>query len=178
MKNYANSSKKKTDFITDLPTDDLEGSDIESRCKFNFSFFDSNQAAGNSLSNWSHAQGTPGICTLENLMVKIVEYTKQSLVYWQNKRVGGGGLKTLEIYGNFPKKSDFTHPSFVPHDVSWARFRLGNKVRLIGFTIPKAVIEKIKSNKKTTSIELDTNTFYVVFIDENHCFYKVGDESD
>ena len=79
-----------------------------------------------------------------------------------NQRVGGGSLKVLEIYGSFPKKSDFTHPKHVPIDVNWARFRLESDMRLIGFLIPP----------NTDGISMAAvNTFFIVFLDQGHRFY-------
>jgi len=52
----------------------------------------------------------------------------------------------------------------------WSRFHLENKVRLIGFAIPNEYKDTIhqKINKR-----FNTNTFYVVFLDKEHRFYKV-----
>ena len=78
-------------------------------------------------------------------------------------------MKVLEIYGSFPKNSDFKHPKHVPHDGLWARFRLDNMTRLIGFMIPQDVDGKFD---KDEGYRFDVNTFYVVFYDPGHCFYK------
>lgn len=44
-------------------------------------------------------------------MEKLKEYTKEPLNYWQNQRVGSGGLKILEYYGKFPRNTVFKHPA-------------------------------------------------------------------
>ena len=167
MKSFNNSSAKKRSFIDKVPVCDIESSNISERCKFNFSFFDNSQAAGQDFHEWNAATG---ICTLQSLMKKCVEYTTQSLGYWQNQRVGGGGLKVLEIYTNFPTRSDFIHPPHVPLDASLARFRLGSKVRVIGFVISPVLVNRFKDKN------LDPNTFYVVFLDKEHVFYKTETE--
>jgi len=151
---------KKRDFLNHLPVSSLDNNDINQRCKFNFSYFDSSQDAGRNFKDWPAIQ-------LEKLLNKLKDYSCSPLLYWQNARCGAGGLKILEVYGGFPKKSDFKHPQHVPYDVSWARFRLENMVRLVGFVIPKDIAERCKEHKT-----LDCNTFYVVFLDREHKFYK------
>lgn len=79
----------------------------------------------------------------------------------------------LAIYGDFPKKSDFKHPKHVPHQVKWARFRLESADRLVGFIVPYSYDGKTHS---TTNFKFDYNTFYVVFLDENHRFWLSGSE--
>lgn len=106
-------------------------------------------------------------------MEKLKEYTKEPLNYWQNQRVGSGGLKILEYYGNFPRNTVFKHPVFVPEDAHWARFRLGNKVRLIGFVIHPSTFNHLTEKHK---VQFDTNTFYIVFLDKDHLFYQIEDE--
>lgn len=68
----------------------------------------------------------------------------------------------------FQKKSDFKHPLYVPFEAQWARFRINNLSRLIGFVIPAKSHAKQHS---TTHEYFDKNTFYVVFLDRNHRFY-------
>lgn len=83
--------------------------------------------------------------------------------------MGGGGLKVLEYYGDFPDNSDFKHPKHVPADAHWARFRLGNKVRLVGFVISKDALKNMPEEEQEKFCH---NTFYVVFLDKDHKFYK------
>lgn len=166
MKKFQN--KKKDKFLSTRPTCSIETSNIAEKSKFNFAYFDSNQTAGQDFLEW---EGTSGITTLINLMNKIKDYTDQPLKYWNNQRVGGGGLKVLEYYEEFPKKSDFIHPKHIPHDVVWSRFRLGNKVRLVGFVISEHFHGVEYKDSKGESYFYDLNTFYVVFLDKDHRFY-------
>ena len=159
---------KKNKFLKTLPQSGVETSDIAARCKFNFSFFDASQPAGQDFCDWDSHTGLNSLATLLN---KVKDYTKEPLSYWRTQRIGGGGLKVLAYYGKFPKKSDFTLPAHVPHDVSWARFRLGNKVRLIGFVIPEKFSNK-DYDHESKKYFFDCNTFYVVFLDRDHAFYK------
>nr|WP_319552554.1 hypothetical protein [uncultured Vibrio sp.] len=164
-KNFSNNQQSK-DFVDSLPEDTIETSKIETRCKFNFSYFDASQPAGQGFPGWSYNTGN---ASLTNLLDKLKDYTVESLNYWQHQRTGGGGLKVLEFYGDFPSKSDFTHPKHVPADAHWARFRLGNKVRLVGFIISKNAIKDLDENDQQKFCH---NTFYVVFLDKDHKFYK------
>lgn len=163
---FQNSKKQK--FIKSRPTSDIETSDIEKRCKFNFSYFDSSQEAGQGFDDWN---ADNGLCSLLTLINKIKEYTGASLDYWFHQRAGAGGLTVFARYGDFPRNSDFEHPPHVPHDVEWCRFRLGQAVRLIGFVIPANLSGKTVEHRGKTFV-LDANTFYVVFLDKNHRFYK------
>lgn len=163
MKNFGNSKKNK--FFEKVIKTSLgsEHDDLVSRCKFNFSYMDFDQDAGQTFKDWGEDK-------LVKLLNKLTEYNKSPLMYWRNQRVGSKSQNVLEIYGSFPKKSDFVHPAHVPDEVLWARFRLESAVRLIGFILPPEY-----NNKKHISKDMyfDCNTFYVVFLDENHKFYKI-----
>ncbi|MFA0546387.1 hypothetical protein [Vibrio splendidus] len=164
-KNFSNNPLS-TRFVASLPEATIETSKIEKKCKLNLSYFDGHQSAGQGFPGWTYNSGN---ASLTNLLEKFKEYTQQPLNYWQNQRVGGGGLKVLEYYGDFPSNSDFTHPRHVPADAHWARFRLGNKVRLVGFVISKSAIKDLPEEEQD---KFDQNTFYVVFLDKEHKFYK------
>lgn len=88
------------------------------------------------------------------------------MTYWLNQRVGSRAQNKLEHYTEFPKKTKFTKPSHIPDNVKWARFRLNNKVRLIGFTADTSNLDELDKAK----IE---NTFFVVFLDKDHEFYLI-----
>lgn len=158
-------SLRKDSFLGSLPVLSLDSGVIADKCKFNFSYFDSSQPLGQDFADWSHLE-------LVKLLEKLKNYTGCSLEYWRNERTGGGGLKVLEIYGAFPKRSGFTHPKHIPHDVLWARFRLENLVRLVGFVVPKSM--KCQEHVKMKE-PYDSNTFYVVFLDKDHKFYLTED---
>lgn len=124
---------------------------------------DFSQTAGQNFQDWEGAN------QLAKLLDKLKNYCGNSLKYWQHQRIGKQNNTVLEIYGSFPPKSDFVCPKHVPHDVLWARFRLEWDARLIGFVIPSEHHGKIH---KGTSEGFDCNTFYVVFLDKNHKFWK------
>ena len=159
------SNTKKAQFLDSFPivSFDSDTCNHASRSKFNFSYFDCSQEAGQDFCSWGHEQ-------LHKLLHKLVEYGKNPLSYWWTQRVGGGGRKVLEVYGGFPARSDFQHPKHIPKNVQWARFRLEGDMRLIGFIVPSELDGKISRNNN--KFIFCANTFYVVFLDEKHCFYK------
>ncbi|MGG6110093.1 hypothetical protein ACQV2E_11325 [Pantoea allii] len=159
-------NKRKEGFLSRIPNLSLDAGTIVERCKLNFSYFDNSQPSGQDFTDWSNDE-------LLKLIDKFKHYTKSSLEFWRNERTGSGGLKVLEIYGKFPKRSEFTHPKHVPHDVQWARFRLESKVRMIGFVIPRGFEchDGVKLKEP-----FDFNTFYVVFLDRNHKFYLTEED--
>lgn len=161
MKKIKNS--KKNSFLDSLPTAsiDLKTDTLTSRCKFNFSYMDFAQTAGQKFEDWPKEQ-------LSKLLKKLCDYSKETLEYWQQQRVGAKNNKVLEIYGGFPINSDFVHPKHVPHQVLWGRFRLEQKVRFVGFILPEDYHNK---ENKHTGYHFDGNTFYAVFLDANHRFY-------
>lgn len=167
MSGFNNARKNR--FLQSLPQSSLESCDIASRSCFNFSYFEANQNAGQDFSQWGENQGAS---SLTALLDKIKSYSKEPLAYWRNERVGSKGLRVLAYYDQFPKRSEFKHPPHVPHDVTWARFRLGNMVRLIGFVIPESLAGKQYSDDKGQKYFYDSNTFYVVFLDKDHQFFQ------
>ncbi|WP_419774118.1 hypothetical protein [Halarcobacter sp.] len=50
------------------------------------------------------------------------------------------------------------------------RFKLGSKIRLASFIITKKDFYDRENSK--TKVRWETNTFYVVFLDEDHKFWK------
>ena len=158
MRKFKNPQKDR--FLKQFPESSLETCDIESRCKFNFSYFDDTQVHGSELASLT-------LETLAHIMEKVRAYTRHDLNYWRNQRCGSGGLKIFADYGAFPTKSNFTHPKSIPHDVSWCRFRMENLSRLIGFTVPGTYADKPKKD----CAPYDINTFYLVLIDLEHNFY-------
>ncbi|MCI5123238.1 MAG: hypothetical protein D3925_01860 [Candidatus Electrothrix sp. AR5] len=135
-----------------------EISNLTERCAFNFSYFDCSQEAGVDFCILSEVQQ-------RNLVQSLVDYSKNSLSYWDCQ----GDI--FVVYDTFPSKNktDFFHPKHVPHDVCWCRFRLAGKFRLVGFTVPKKLHEQ--RHGKTQEL-YNSNTFYVVFLDPNHNFWK------
>jgi len=142
-----------------LSSIDLDNDDITKRCKFNFSYMDFNQPAGQKFEDWGSNQ-------LVKLLNKLKDYSRESLKYWNQQKIGANHV--LEFYEKFPINSEFKHPKHVPHQAVWARFRLEGSVRLIGFVLPE---NYHKTLHKGTNEIFDCNTFYAVFLDANHKFY-------
>lgn len=148
---------EKERFLRNFPTIAIEDqlNSLKTNISFSLKYFDKSQSSGQDFCDWTKEQ-------LEKLLNKLKNYTDNTVMYWRNQRIGAGGLKVLEIYGGFPSRSEFTHPKHVPIDVLWARFRLENDMRLIGFFIPNQLV--IINN-------IPPNIFYIVFLDQNHKFY-------
>lgn len=161
MKEFANSRKEL--FLGSIPRASIDApSDrLANRCKFNFSYFDM-QSAGQDFGDWNHKQ-------LASMLDKLKAYSREELEHWRHMPVGRGNGTVLVTYGEFPKNSDFSHPKHVPHQAQWGRFRLDWAGRLVGFTVPLAYDGKPHEACKH---RFDCNTFYVVFLDINHRFYK------
>jgi hypothetical protein len=150
-------NRKKRDRVDDLSKGifslQTEVDRYKDRIAFNFSFFDNNQKAGQDFKDWTEKQ-------VKELLQKLKDFSMQNLQYW--KMQGASRSRTLAVYGDFPGKSNFKHPSHVPKEVSWARFRLEGDSRLVGFIV---------DNDDCTKYGLCENLFYIVFLDEHHKFY-------
>lgn len=81
---------------------------------------------------------------LADAMKKIREYCRAPL----RKQMGSN----FKEYGAFPEPSDFSHPSHIPNDVNWASLHITGRRVLGGYVFE--------------------NTFFVVFLDKNHQFWK------
>jgi len=155
-------NSRKDSFLASIPTISLDSddNDLTSKCKFNFGYFDVQDGISQDFKEWSQDE-------LSKLMDKLKNYSKSSLEYWKNQKVGN--YPVFVIYEQFPTNTDFTKPKHIPHQALWARFHLENKVRLIGFVIPDEYADM--AHPKTAQ-RFDTNTFYVVYLDKEHRFYK------
>lgn len=156
---YQNKAAKK--FLSSLPVTSVESSQLAKRTKFNFSFLDMQQPKN------LEVELTKDF--FSSLFEKLKNFSAEPLMHWNAAPAGKGDGNYLEVYGAFPKRSDFQHPPFVPHDAVWARFRLDRSIRLAGFTIPHPLNHKFCEQER---YRYCTNTFYVVFIDLHHGFYK------
>lgn len=158
-----NSNNKTKAFLDFLEKETLEhkNNKLTEKCKFNFAY----------LTKQEHSQLFPDLTEFElrDLIDKLKEYSKESLIHWSNREIGTGKKrgKVFAIYDSFPE-SNMTHPSNIPLDVRWARFRLNYTFRLAGFIVPDELNNKIHIK---TNYSFDKNTFYVVFIDRDHKFY-------
>lgn len=148
-------NSKKNAFLASIPTTSIDekSNNLAARCKFNFSYF-TVQPRSQDFPDWTHKN-------LSDLFSKLKEYSKEPLLHWSAQRV-------LAIYGAFPTKSNLAFPKHVPHQAVWGRFRLDSASRLAGFILPKDYDKKFQHMNEHTFC---CNTFYVVFLDENHDFY-------
>lgn len=161
MKSFVNRHKEK--FIASIPiaSIDADADLLTNKCKFNFAYFDV-QPASQSFEDWTEIQR-------KELFSKLQVYSREPLKHWKEKPIGRKNGNVLSIYGAFPPNSDFKHPKHVPHEVEWGRFRLDCSCRLVGFVVPKTHDETMH---KKTGKRFDCNTFYIVFLDADHRFYK------
>ncbi len=67
----------------------------------------------------------------KNLLVRKIKFFRnignKSIIELQQQ-------KTLVIYGNFPKKSEFTEPIHLKGN-NWARLRVGSSARICGYVV-------------------------------------------
>ncbi|MFZ3618271.1 hypothetical protein ACOYA6_03400 [Leclercia barmai] len=166
MKNKFGNSKAKAFLKTfeDLASLDSLECNLSSRSKFNFSYFDKSQKHSGQISDWSKEI----IC---DFFEKLIDYSSKSLGQLQQIGIGKRRHGLLSLYDSFPKNSGFVQPKSIPHQVRWGRFRLDQNKRLIGFVIPDEYHGLIH---KGTGIVYDKNTFYIVFIDNDHAFYPLS----
>lgn len=163
-KNRFNNSRA-TAFLASIPDTVLESASdtLTARCKFNFSYLCKQPDAGKDFSDLSREE-------LQDLFAKLAQFSREPLSYWERQAHGRG--KTLAIYNKFPSRSAFTHPKHVPSDVAWGRFRISGACRLPGFVVPAHLGGQAH---RATRVPFDCNTFYVVFIDDDHRFWMTGD---
>jgi len=156
-------NSKAASFLESIPESSIENKKdtLAKKSKFNFAYFINDSSAGQDFRDWTYKQ-------LYELFDKIKEYSKFELKYWENKKMGK--YSVFSLYDQFPIKTDFTRPKSVPHQAIWGRFHLEGDSRLIGFILPEE-FKDVEQNK--TKYRFDINTFYVVFLDENHRFYIV-----
>lgn len=165
MKSKFKQNKKRVSKLDELKkTTSLNNNtdELTKRCKFNFYYFNKH-CAGQDFSEWEHSN-------LVKLLECLKEFSAYSLNYWKSQ-----GCSTYTVYDFFPieAKTDFKEPINVPVEARWARFKLNGKIRLIGFTVPESYDDKEHSKTKK---RWDANTFYIVFLDQNHRFWH--SESD
>lgn len=147
-------------FVAALPVTSVKSTKLVHRVKFNFSFLD--------LSQPQNVSEDLTQAFLNSLFVKLQHFSAESLAHWNAAPVGRKSGNYYEIYGAFPKPSNFKHPPQVPHDAVWGRFRLDSSTRLAGFTVPNTLSHEFCEAER---YRYCTNTFYVVFIDLHHGFY-------
>lgn len=161
---YAQNKKRsiKLEEIKKTASLDNTNDDLTKRCKFNLSYFNKNDA-GQDFTDWEHKN-------LVKLLESLQQFSLYSLNYWKSQ-----ASDTYTVYDFFPieAKTDFKEPLNIPLEARWARFRLGGKLRVVGFTIPDTYHDK---EHEKTKIRWDANTFYIVFLDEKHRFWHDGND--
>lgn len=165
FKNNPRAQSKITD-IASIASLDSKTDKITERCKFNFHYFHYQDEVSQKFEEWDHNE-------LSKLLNKLKNYSEKSLDAWSKTAIGGKSFNVLEIYDYFPSNTDFTKPKHIPEEVKWARFRLEQKVRLIGFVIPDNYEGEMHD---TTGVFYDTNTFYIVYLDRDHRFWKTEED--
>lgn len=151
-------------FLLSLPQTSLDdqGDQLTARCKFNFHYLSTTPPAATINGN--------GDSLLNHLKV----YSEHPLSYWEKLRYQGARDSCYLVYYDtfpLPNKTLFSYPKHVPADVRWARFILTGEQRLIGFVVPE---NKNRTIHQGTQFQFDSNTFYCVFIDLRHEFWKMS----
>lgn len=147
-------------FLDSIPKSSIEEptDTLAEKSKFNFAYF-INDNSGQDFRNWTQKQ-------LYELFDKLKEYSKFTLTHWEKEIQGG--YPVFVKYDYFPTNTEFEKPKSIPHQAIWSRFRLEGDSRLIGFALPDEYKDK---EQNTSGFRFDTNTFYIVFLDEKHRFY-------
>jgi len=158
-------NKKRASFLDSIPKISLNApeNNLAQRCKFNFSYFVNSDAAGQDFGDWTQNE-------LVKLLNKLKDYSQFSLKHWENQKVSGGH-DVFVNYVSFPTNNDFNEPTNIPIEAEWCRFHLENKPRLIGFIVPDSYHDDLQ---ESNFFRFDKNTFYVVFLDKEHKFYKTN----
>lgn len=151
LKNLSRITSELAEYKTSLET-------ISNLTKFNFSYLDDSQKAGQSLEEWNNEGYLLKLCE------RLVEFSKKKLIEWKQAKKSKKSSE-FSIYEEYPARSKFKKPSHVPEFAKWARFTIQGKVRIIGFIVPNT------DELKNIVPRLDFNTFYVVFLDKSHEFY-------
>ncbi|UTC48258.1 hypothetical protein [Treponema vincentii] len=146
---------KKENKLANFPQESIETvyETLRGLLSFNFRFLDDTQ--GQKFSDLSVEQ-------FYKIIEKLKWYSKENRSHWEATPIGHRDGKVLAVYQDFPSKSNFFHPKYIPAGVKWARFRLEGDQRLIGFVIDKNDVEKF---------QLNPDVFYIVFLDLYHKFY-------
>lgn len=135
---------------------------ISGKMKFNFHFFDKSQFFMKSFLDLNAQE-------FLRLGDQLVELSEKSIVEWSYERMASRNSARYRNYGDFPKKSEYRHPKNVPEHAEWVAFRLGSLLRICGFIIPSKYHGSVLPDENWS---LCSNTFYVVFYDHDHGFYK------
>jgi len=122
--------------------EELKVSSIRELLTFSFKDLDESQPKNSpqSIKSWEQEK------LLKALVEKIRDLSKLTRDEAEKQQL-------IKVYGDFPLKTDFFHPSHVNEHVAWG------------------VMKKIGGQKGTIAGYLVENTFYVVFLDKEHKFW-------
>lgn len=109
--------------------------------KILFSFKDFDSSQGQSFSEWEKEE------LLSALFDKLKHLSELNMLEATQQEI-------IKRYGDFPIKSDFTHPKHVADTVTWS------------------VITNIKGQKGRVAGHIIDDVFYIVFLDKEHKFWK------
>lgn len=113
--------------------------------RFNFKFYSFGEKQGESFEEWQREE------ILADLNNKLKDYCSKSKVELINDSI-------LELYNKYPSDSEFDLPKALEGiDVQWARMSITGRRRLIGFF-------------SKNDMDVDSNIFYIVFLDKEHRF--------
>lgn len=147
------------DSIDSLP--EVTFNDAKGLINISFKYFCVNQSPiGQDFSDWTDSLRLA-------LLERLAELTKYSRNEWRTRK--SNGFPLLVEYGKFPINTDFSIPKNIPDsdEIIWSRFRIMQKVRVCGFFVTDAIAKQY---------DLSKNTFYIVFLDKYHRFYKTEKE--
>ena len=111
---------------------------------------DSEQCASISFRHLDSSQGASiSVWAQNGLFEQTIEKFKSICLQPLQSQKG----ENFDVYDDFPPKSSYSYPPFVPEDAIWARFHL------TGVNIVAGHIYR--------------NIFYVVFLDNKHGFWEI-----
>jgi hypothetical protein len=125
----------------------IRGSKKEHKVVLSFEYLDIQQ--GQTFKQWNDKDDLLKLLELGQALNKLT--VGQALAQGIIKQYDMAESQRWNIH-NMPKVSKWRYPTTVPsNNIPWSKIELGRKLRVIGY--------------------LETNIFYVVFLDNNHQFF-------
>ena len=119
-KTLKNQSKKRQNILKNQS--ELPNYQERKNEKIVFSFYQHDSNQGQKIEDWIKA----------NLITDLFD----KLCHYSNKNISDAIIETsgkkFKVYGDFPKKTDFYHPSHIPEDAKWASMHIRDEPCLIG----------------------------------------------